>query len=238
MSLQVQNVLISEAMEKAGNVGLGDRLQVFLPLLLDNLYSRWPWSFLTKRFTITVAAGTSELDFVSLVPNQRIYDVERVELGLNGNYIDDLDLKGPNEVAGFRDPAIQTGTGRSRPNTVVFDSTDPGNVKGFLFPIADQTYTLNFVIHCAPTSEFTYSAGSRVLYPNDLTVIEAMAAYVMGHMADEREFTFDAKVAALVTKDVAKWGMSSGQNRKWELNKKVFGQPAKRYITRWGWMGP
>jgi len=233
--------LISDALNLAGNTGLTSQAQRWLIDVLESLYSTRHWPFLMKSmvYTLSQGVGTVNLSGVGQPLNGRkLYDVVRAELFFNGQFLRELEIVSPAISPAYRDPAAQTMPPQGLPLQVIFDMTDATNSSMRVYPPPDKNYGLNLVTLSVPTAELSYDPLRIPIYPNDRTIIQGLVAEALRHQADERQYQEAQIFEKMAADDVAKYAASSGYNLKWTLDKRVYGQPAPRYIAPWGWMGP
>lgn len=236
MSINSGAVIISEALEKAGNPSLSTRAQTWLAAGLDSLYAAWSWPFLQQSYQFTLAQGASTLLVATTQPNLRVYNCLRAQLAKNGAYVCDPDLYSPEEVPGPMDPTLNT-LPTGRPQCFV---VDPASVDGMTFkpfPKPDQSYTLQLTLQAVAKADVTPASIGTPKYPSDETLIQLVVCEAFWHMDDERFTAAEGKFQQLVAKDRAKYGRTANRGR-WMLARRTFGDSTRAaYRSRYAWMG-
>ncbi len=223
--------LISEALLLAGDTSLSARGVVWLNQWLRSQYAAWPWPFLIRRASsLTLAAGTTSLTVGGgsggvtpairrLVDPVYLYTTARTTQGTVR--LTDL-LDGDQAFDGDSRPSTQTGlprTVQTRANATTWGKWD------LIFdPIPEQAYLFSFDYYVQPTDEATGTAGGTAvpLYPNDRTIMHAIAAMALAHMGDERASEFRDVAAAMAIDDRGKFGMAPKVNDHWTLDKSTY----------------
>lgn len=223
--------LISEALLLAGDSSLTSRAVVWLNQWLRSQYMAWPWPFLKRRASgLSLSAGTGTLlvgagngGVSNLI--QRIYDpiylytpdkqtkgVVRFQELLGGDIAFDEDAR----------PTTQTGI----PTRVKGNPHTTAGAWQLVFdPIPDRAYLISFDYTLQPADEAT-SAGSggsaQVLYPNDRTIVHAIASMALAYMKDEGAAEMRALAATMAVDDRTKYGKVLGMNDTWGLDGNTF----------------
>ena len=226
-----RDLIVSEALELAGNTGLTSRANVWLNAALKSLYMGWDWPFLPtgSGATVALAAGTTYTDIgdgASSVTEQlarinRILVAEPSKTGYKGEaFITPLDEVAPEDHPLFL-PSTQTGI----PTKATVEAGSGGTVgygkwRCHWNPIPDRALLLAFGYRKLPSN---LSSGSALpLYPADDTLIQAVFVRALEHQEDERWVVEEQKFQAMVKKDRLKFGRAPGQGIRLGLSKKRF----------------
>lgn len=212
----------------AGDTSLTARAIVWLNQWLRSQYMAWNWPFLYRKasgLTLASATGTLAVGGGSggVTPFiQRIFDPIYL-------YTSDKQNRGNvrfREVVGgdvsFDEDAratTQTGkplTVKGRRNATIYGTWD------LVFdPIPDRTFLISFDYLHQPAD--LNGTTDIPVYPNDRTLVHAIASMALLHMGDERASEMRDVVASMNVDDRNKFGSHLGFNDKWALDGDTYG---------------
>lgn len=254
MGQLTHNQVVQEAMELAGNTGLTSRAQVWLGLILRDLFEKSPtaihWLGEMNSFPITpatLAAGVQTLNATAAAPgldDPSVRSIKRVWICTMGS-TDFTELKvehATNMTVPPRAYTGVTGVANGRPNRVIASNTKVSAVSGtgqvvlYFDPIPDKAYAVWVVGEGHESLFATYTNNQMNMYPNDLTVVQGVFAMCLKHQQDERYAAEWQEFRRMAAEDRVRFLQLSGANTKMRLAADKFGSNVAR--KPWDWMGP
>lgn len=230
--------LVSEALELAGNTGLSSRAQVWLGLVLRNLFEKF-----------TIPQQVSLLEAGALTPGTGVYQAGGVGAlvfaGLPVRGIRRILLTSPTgsserELAVINGANFEAGELSLAPTVGqpqrVFVTAEVDSFLLLFDPKPDQAYLAVVTADTVPAAPLVYNASSVNLWPDDLTVIQGIYALALKHQQDERAASEWSIFEDMMKKDRVRYGNLNRDNSKVALGgPHRLRTPSNRGP---GWMGP
>lgn len=221
------DTIVSEGLLLAGNDSLTSRAEVHLRSWLRSQYAAWPWPFLQRRQSniawaadvpsLAVGAGTNITLEVQRLTSLTLHSADK---SVARRCVIRPLVEGEPE---YRDEDAQnTATNRGVPFS--FKTRPDASLWGkwTLYPdvIPDRALLLS-VDHVVMPANI--SSGSTVpIYPNDRTMIQAVAVDALNYMKHANRFDELGVLANMVRDDRIKFGVAPGINDRMGLDPGVF----------------
>jgi hypothetical protein len=209
MGSMTRNQIINEALQLAGNTGLGTRAVAWLQTWLDRVYQSYPWPFLKGTLVTTVPPGSGVLS-INDPATLRITDVTGARLlTSSGDFIRTLNLyKGHT-----------SGVFSGEPVNVIYgqDIFDPYRATMTLGASAQIPYQLGVDYQFLPPA---LGADDHPHYPNDETCIQAVFWRALKHQKDDRQEIEAGILARMVAEDRVSEGHKRGGMEKLKLSRR------------------
>lgn len=222
MGAMTRGTLISEALEIAGDTSLTPRAQAAFNAALLRIYASAPWPFLRRRLgPTTVNAGTRTVNVGTgaVIFPVRIHSVEKAWLGDPRGRSEPYPLEVYNsDGLDGAEPLLTPNMGRGRPQSLICTQTESSAWAWsleFEKPV-DQAYPMLLLAHVIP-NDLTDNTQTPI-YPNDLTLLQAIKLYALEHQSDERWMVENGKLESFIENDRAIYLKLSQTNSKVPLS--------------------
>lgn len=255
MGVLTQAAIIDAAVQLAGNSSLDTQCQVWLPLLLGDIYENNDLELPNGLESVegnvgafALTAGTSPYligKSGGFYTGYAVRAVKRIALAEVGvvNSIFEIPVIAASlgDMQNIPSVGYATSTPTGRPRMVRALRGGADSVRLEFSPAPDKAYRVYMLANMIPT--LTYAGSSVAAYWNDLTLVKGLYAMCLGHQQDEREEAKLAEYHAAVKRDIARHLTIFGTQAKWNLSRARFGSGGGLYTpggsgNSTGWMGP
>lgn len=223
--LTFQNI-IDTGLLRGGNDTLTTQAPIFLKGWLRKQAARWPWPQVVKRYSgLTLSASSvATIGAGSGGVTEVIKEVKKPIRLYSADYKkrSQIDIVAYDETHLGLDQTMAAGlaeTGLPSTAKVMQVNGTMGRWTIEFFPLPDQSYLMSLLLHTIPTDP---AVNAVPWYPEDETMVEAVAAFAVGWDSKSAGEAAMSIVADMVVTDRNAHGGVPGFNEDIELDPSVF----------------